>query len=119
MVKTNTAAKPAPKAAPQPQPKPEAEPKGDREPPAYVCRVGRIKAACWRNHHEVQGVWYSVTVSRTYKVGDEWRQATNFGKDDLLVVAEVCRQAFLWIAQQNGTQPAATADVTAEEEIPI
>jgi hypothetical protein len=95
-----------------------AETRPDREPPAYVCRVGRIKAACWRNHHE-QGAWYSVTVTRTYKQGDEWKSAANFGKDDLLVVAEVCRQAFLWIAQQNGTQPAAGSDSPAEEEIPI
>jgi hypothetical protein len=124
MVTKNFAApRPAPKAAPQPQPEPEPppeskpEPKGDREPPAHVCRFGRIKAACWRNHRE-DGVWYSVTVTRSYKVGDEWRQAASFGKDDLLVVGEVCRQAFLWIAQQTGPRPAAEPEA-AEEDIPF
>lgn len=116
MVKTN--GKPAQKGA-QAKAQPEAE-KPEREGPAFVSRVGRIKAAVWRNEHEVNGVWYSVTVTRSYKVGEEWRQATNFGKDDLLVVAEVCRQAFLWIIQQNGTQSPATNEAAeAEEEIPF
>ncbi len=77
-----------------------------RQRPAHECRLGRIKATCWRNETKEGTVWYSVTVSRTYKDGaGQYKSASSYGRDDLLVVAEVCRLAYLWIHAQ-GQKPA-------------
>ncbi len=74
-----------------------------RRPPAHEIRCGRIKATIWENESK-EGVWYSVTMTRNYKDGQgQWKSATTFGRDDLLVVAECSRMAWIWLAQQNGT----------------
>lgn len=69
--------------------------------PAMKFRRGRVSATAWRNHHETQGVWYSVTVTRSYKDGEQWKSATSFGRDDLLAVGEVCRLAWHWIWEET------------------
>jgi hypothetical protein len=75
--------------------------KAERARPAHECRIGRIRATIWQNHHETQGTWYSITLSRSYKDGEgQWKSASSFGRDDLLVVGEVTRMAFHWIHRQ-------------------
>jgi hypothetical protein len=84
-----------------------AEGAKERERPAHEVRIGRIRATVWRNHSDQHGAWYSVSITRAFKQGDQWKSAVTFGKDDLLVVAEVSRLAFHWVAQQlggNGTE---------------
>src|SRR5262245_55922861 len=78
-----------------------AAPKQERQRPAHECRIGRIRATIWQNHHETQGTWYSITLTRSYKDGEgQWKSASSFGRDDLLVVGEVTRMAFHWIHRQ-------------------
>lgn len=88
---------------PQQAAPPPAEPAKQR--PAYEVRYGRIKAVAWQNDSD-KGIWFSVQVTRTYKVGEEFKTATTFGRDDLLVVAEAMRTVWHWIARQktNGGQ---------------
>jgi hypothetical protein len=71
--------------------------------PTHKIRIGRIWATIWENHNPETGRWYSVTVTRSYQDGQgQWKSAGSFGRDDLLVVGEVCRLAFLWINEQFG-----------------
>jgi hypothetical protein len=56
----------------------------------------------WENHSPEQGAWYSTTFTRVYTDGGKEKSAQSFGRDDLLVVAEVARLAFIWIARQQG-----------------
>jgi hypothetical protein len=78
-----------------------AAPKPERQRPAHECRIGRIRATIWQNHHETQGTWYSITLTRSYKDGEgQWKSASSFGRDDLLVVGEATRMAFHWIHRQ-------------------
>ncbi|MBX9584728.1 MAG: hypothetical protein K2X87_30865 [Gemmataceae bacterium] len=74
---------------------------GTRKPPAHEVRLGRIRATVWENVSENGEAWFSVTVSRSYKQGDEWRTANSYGRYDLLVVSECCRLAFLWVVSQT------------------
>lgn len=93
--------------------KPPPQNAGERKPPAHECRIKNIRGTVWENHHPEQGKWFSVTITRSYKQGEEWKTANSFGRDDLLVVGEVARLCWLWIAQQNGTDlggPKAPAD---------
>lgn len=74
--------------------------------PAHKLRAGGIEVAIWRNEGE-KGPWYSVTMSRSYKKGEEWRQADSFAADDLLLLAKLLDQAHSWIISQPAKRQAA------------
>jgi hypothetical protein len=40
---------------------------------------------------------YNVTVSRSYKDGDTWKDSASFGPDDLLVLAKAANDAHSYI----------------------
>lgn len=94
---------------------------GGRNAPAHVVRFGRVKATVWANHSQAHGRWFSITLSRTFfdEKARQHKSAQSFGKDDLLVVAEACRQAFLWVAEQQQHQGQTNTDDTNETGIPI
>ena len=64
--------------------------------PVHEIRIGRIKATIWENETQ-NGTRHNVTVSRLYKDGDEWKDSTSFGRDDLPLVAKVADQAHSYI----------------------
>jgi hypothetical protein len=109
-----------------PQPGPATQ---GRQRPAHEVRIGRLRATLWANQHPEQGTWYSVTLTRSYKDGQgQWKSAQSFGRDDLLALAEVCRQAFLWVhrqyqsPQQNGgaaEEAQGDSSHAEDEEIPF
>jgi hypothetical protein len=71
--------------------------------PAHKIRVGNLSVTIWRNRNSEKGtVWYTVNPSRSYKAGDEtWKDSDSLGFDDLLIMAELLRQAFSWISRQQ------------------
>ena len=81
--------------------------------PIHEIRIGAIKAAIWENE-TVNGTRHSVTFSRIYKDGEQWKHAENFRRDELLVVAKVADQAHTWIAEQTRTAPEATKEGASE-----
>ena len=70
-----------------------------KQKPAHEIRLGRVKATIWENETD-QGTRHNVTVSRLYRDGDEWKQSSSFGRDDLPLVAKVADLAHLWIYEQ-------------------
>lgn len=68
--------------------------------PVNVIRLGRIKAAIWKNDTD-NGPRHNVTVSRLYKDGDQWQESASFGRDDLPLLAKVSDQAHTWIFQSQ------------------
>lgn len=68
--------------------------------PIHEIRLGRIKAAIWENATQ-NGTRHNVTVSRLYKDGDDWKDSTSFGRDDLPLVSKVVDQAHSWIFNQG------------------
>lgn len=90
---------------PDPEPEPVVEeeaPPLEKNQPARTIRSGRIRIVIWRNETDEGRPWFSSLIHRTYRVGEEYRTAHSFGFDDLLVIAELSRQAWLWIASQTG-----------------
>ena len=66
-----------------------------KERPIDEVRLGKIKAAIWRNDGS-SGVWFNVTVSRLYNDGDgpgDWKQSQSFARDDLPLVGKVLDRA--------------------------
>ena len=67
-----------------------------KQQPIHEIRLGSVKAAIWENTTD-NGTRYSVTVSRLYKDGTEWKRSDSFGRDDLLLLAKVADLAHSWI----------------------
>ncbi|TWU34920.1 hypothetical protein [Novipirellula artificiosorum] len=68
--------------------------------PVHEVRFGRVKAAIWANDTE-NGTRHNVTISRIYKDGEEWKDSTSFGRDDLPLVAKVVDKAHDWIFEES------------------
>lgn len=64
----------------------------DNSKPAARLRLGKVSAAIWKNETD-KGDFYNVTFQRTYKEGDEFKNAQSFGRDDLLVLAKLADEA--------------------------
>jgi hypothetical protein len=77
--------------------------------PVFSCRHRALKAAVWRNETDNSGVMFNTTISRSYKTdGDQWAESQSFGWDDLLIVAELLRTCYGYIAREmskQGPQP--------------
>jgi hypothetical protein len=71
--------------------------------------MGRVRAAIWENETQ-NGTRHNVTLSRLYKDGDDWKDSTSFGRDDLPLVAKVVDQVHTWIFQ-TAAEAAKPADV--------
>lgn len=67
-----------------------------KQQPIHEIRLGSVKAAIWENITD-NGTRYSVTVSRLYKDGTEWKRSDSFGRDDLLLLAKVADLVHSWI----------------------
>jgi hypothetical protein len=62
-----------------------------------------IRASIWQNQSK-NGTWHTVTISRTYRDGDQYKDTTSFRQDDLLYVAKAAEMAFAWCLQQRSEQ---------------
>ena len=72
--------------------------------PVHEIRIGRIKATIWENEPP-NGTRHNLTVSRLYKDGDEWKDSTSFGRDDLPLVAGLSQS--LWKKSAAALRPEA------------
>lgn len=69
--------------------------------PVHEVRLGRIKAAIWANENE-RGQRFSVTVSRIYKDGEQWKSSDSFGRDDLPLLIKVIDRVHDYMFEKNG-----------------
>lgn len=68
--------------------------------PAHKIRHRDITVTIWKNDSK-NGPWYSVTLTRHYKQGEQWQDSDNFGEDDLLLLTELLKEAHAWIRQAS------------------
>ena len=72
-------------------------------------RAENIRAAIWANTAEDDRTYYSVSITRSYRDGETWKDSTVFGRDDLPRVELVTRKAYEFIslnaekAREGGT----------------
>jgi hypothetical protein len=68
--------------------------------PAAKFRHGGIEVTVWPNQAE-SGTMYNTTINNSYKddKSGEWKPTSSFSPTDLLVVAELSRQAFAEITR--------------------
>jgi len=61
---------------------------------------GPISASIWANTKVVTGEtvkFYSVTINKAYKEGDEWKHTNSFNIEDLPKVALVATEAYKYV----------------------
>ena len=90
---------------------------GDRKPPVKEFRLGAVRASIWLNQGQ-QGPWYSVTLSRRYLQGTEWKTASSYGRDNLFQVAEVCRLSAVWCYENPANKQGDDSDPQPENGQP-
>ena len=70
--------------------------------PAHKIRDGVLQVTIWRNTSNDGKTYYTVNPTRSYKQGDEpWRETDSLNADDLLAMAELLREAYVWIKVQK------------------
>lgn len=92
--------------------------KPTKSQPVQKIRHGAVSASIWLQETK-KGPMFNVTFQRAYKDGDAWKNSTNFGRKDLLVVSLIAARAFEWIATQprKANQPAAS--LKPEDDVPF
>ena len=83
--------------------------------PVHEIRLGRIRAAIWENDTQ-NGTRHNVTLSRLYKDGDEWRDSSSFGRDDLQLVAKVADLAHSWIFGQASAAASGNGSGSSDDD---
>jgi hypothetical protein len=91
--------------------KEKSEPSGNR--PVHEIRYRSIRAAIWRNETN-GGNMYAVTVSRSYRDGDTWKDSHSFAFDELMNLAKALYDAHSHVAVLMARDNAA-----ARERLPI
>ena len=82
----------------RPEPPPEPRPESEKSQPIQQLRIRNVRAAIWQNARPDGTPWYAVTFSRSYRdEGGNWHTADSFAGPDLLILAELARQAFAWV----------------------
>jgi hypothetical protein len=92
---------------------PRSSPAGKREAallpandnrPVQTVRHRNIKAAIWRNRSD-KGPTYSVTVSRSYRDGDAWKDSHSFSYDEIMNLTKVLLDAHTCITGLREKDP--------------
>ena len=88
----------------------------EKKKPCYEQRIGNIRVAVWENLAESNGgggnsaprLWYNVALSRRYKVGTQWQEASTLnGLGDLAQAKVALGLAEQWITHRQDVTPAA------------
>ena len=67
--------------------------------PVARFRIGLVTASVWENEGNNRP-FYTVTLQRSYKDGDTYKEARQLNADDLLNAAKVLERSEEWIAAQ-------------------
>lgn len=69
--------------------------------PTVEIRRGLIKA-CICQRKSKNRVRYSLNVVRLYRNGDQWKESTRFGRDDVPLIRLVLDEAYTWMLTNEG-----------------
>lgn len=68
--------------------------------PEFSVKFGSVRASVWKNEGK-NGSWYSITIVRVYKQGDEYKESSSFSLEELPLVQLVADRAFHWVAEHQ------------------
>jgi|GEM_PF-4337866 len=68
--------------------------------PIKKLKIGRVNAAVFENHSK-RGTWYTVSIDRVNKHGDEFRRVSTFPENELENLAAGVAQTKQYIEEQR------------------
>ena len=68
---------------------------------AWEIRRGLIKVRIWQRRSK-NGARYSLSVVRLFRNGDQWKESTRLGRDDIPLVRVVLDEAHTWMLTNEG-----------------
>lgn len=76
----------------------------EKNKPCFEKRVGSIRLVIFENLAENGKPWHNISITRSYRQGEEWRETTTFnGEGDLVQVGWAVFSALEWLrTHQNG-----------------
>jgi hypothetical protein len=89
----------------------------DGNHPVHTVRHRNLKASIWRNEMEA-GPMYKVSVVRSYREGNDWRDTHSFGYDDLMNVAKLMYDAHSVISELRAKEAVRRAPVRPPAQKP-
>lgn len=75
--------------------------------PVKVIRLRGVSVSIFANHAKSDGrdiTFHKVSVQRSYKDGDDWKQTTSFGRDDLPVLNAILQRAWEFILDTEASR---------------
>ena len=72
----------------------------EKKKPVHEIRLGKVRAAIWQNETNDGSIRHSVTFSRLYKEGEQWRDSASFGRQELLLLIKVADQVHTFLHQR-------------------
>lgn len=69
-----------------------------------------ITASVFRNETDKGVPFFKVSITRTYKDGKEFRSTSAFNRDDLPLVGEVVRRAWLEVMKHEADEASSKSD---------
>src|ERR1051325_328483 len=75
--------------------------------PVKVIRLRGVSTSIFANQGKSDGrdiTFHQVSIQRSYKDGDEWKQTTSFGRDDLPVLDLVLKRAWEFILDTEASR---------------
>ncbi len=84
----------------------DSEPASSQKP-VKVIRLRGVSASVFANQGKSDGreiTFHKVSLQRSYKDGDEWKQTTSFGRDDLPIVNLVMKRAWEFILDMEASR---------------
>jgi hypothetical protein len=91
------------------QPKEKTMTTSKHNQPIDQIRDGALKATIWANTGE-KGVYYSVSIARTYRTENGYNETNSFRGADLLKLARLAQKAYDRTAELRAEQAEAAAD---------
>ena len=74
--------------------------------PVETFRLRGISASVFENHSEDGKTFHKVSLQRTYRQGDEWKNTQSLGRDDLPIAAMLLQKAWEYVLQTEGKKSA-------------
>lgn len=72
----------------------------EKKKPAFKTKVGHVNATVFANDSK-KGPWYSLTIDRVYKIGEEFKRTSSFPTSELDNLEVVVQRVKEWIANQS------------------
>ena len=79
--------------------------------PVQVFRHRQLSASIFENEAKNGGTFYSVSLQRAYKDGDEYRHSSSFSRDEIPVARHLLQNAWAFILEAQ-----AGVELAFEEE---